>query len=266
MSSVGEMLKKARLKKQLSIGDIVKLTNIRSFYIKAMESDHFSELPQGEAYHKAFLANYAQSVDLNKDEVINLYNHFINQQIFIEEGLSSTEVRSDNDSHLTFKLLLKLGIALLVIGAIALAIFLEQKQTQQPLDVTSPAPAKVKKETSDSLVEPKQLTKTEPPPLAPASGEQAEQPALNLNEADLVLKAVVLEDTVIELQIDQDRANQITLKKGEIKEWPARKQFVLSLSDASAVKLSLNDSEPRILGQSGQHLSNIVFMKEQGSN
>ena len=103
MSSIGERLRSARIKKQLSIDDVVKVINIRSFFLNAMENNQFEELPEGDAYRRAFIKNYAESVELDKEEIVNLYNHLMAQK----ELLKNSRVK-DKATPKRFKWLVKL--------------------------------------------------------------------------------------------------------------------------------------------------------------
>ena len=72
----GMYLREAREKKGLSVDDVVRETKIQKRYIEAIESDNFEELP-GETYTKGFLKNYAQTVGLSPDDVVERYQSYL---------------------------------------------------------------------------------------------------------------------------------------------------------------------------------------------
>lgn len=72
MPILGEILRSEREKKGLSIKDIEKATSIRSLYLNAIEEQNYSVIP-GEVYLKGFIRNYASYLELNPQEMIDLY-------------------------------------------------------------------------------------------------------------------------------------------------------------------------------------------------
>jgi len=72
LKEIGEILKKAREEKGLSIDDIQQITKIRSRYLNAIEEGNLDVLP-GEVYAKGYIKSYAEAVGLNVREVMALY-------------------------------------------------------------------------------------------------------------------------------------------------------------------------------------------------
>lgn len=72
MSELGEVLKKAREEKGLSLDDIQEVTKIRKRYLEALENSEYNVLP-GKFYIRAFIKNYAEAVGLDSDEVLRYY-------------------------------------------------------------------------------------------------------------------------------------------------------------------------------------------------
>ncbi|MEE9432223.1 MAG: helix-turn-helix transcriptional regulator [Melioribacteraceae bacterium] len=66
-----EELKLAREKKKLSLDDIFNKTRIDIKYLEAIESGNFSIMP--DVYIRAFLKEYANSIDLSSTEILEKY-------------------------------------------------------------------------------------------------------------------------------------------------------------------------------------------------
>ena len=77
-----EQLKKARLKKGISLQQIAAKTRIDIKFLEAIDNGNFSFLP--DLYVKAFLRQYAKSVDLDENETIKKYDDALNGK-FIED-------------------------------------------------------------------------------------------------------------------------------------------------------------------------------------
>lgn len=72
MESLGKILKEARLKANVSIGQISRETKITKKYLEALENEEYSIFP-GETYLKGFLKSYCDFLNLNSKEMMNIY-------------------------------------------------------------------------------------------------------------------------------------------------------------------------------------------------
>ncbi len=64
MKTVGQLLKQARTRQNLSLEAVADITKIRLDYLQAIESDQFHRLPSA-TFVKGFIQNYAKSVGLD---------------------------------------------------------------------------------------------------------------------------------------------------------------------------------------------------------
>lgn len=72
MESVGQILKAARIAKNLSHDDVEKGTSIRRIYIEAIENDEYSKAP-GEVFVKGIIRTYGNFLGLNGAELVDMY-------------------------------------------------------------------------------------------------------------------------------------------------------------------------------------------------
>lgn len=70
---LGDMLREARTSRGLSLSDAERGTRIRQKYLVALEDDNLAALPS-PMYARGFLRNYAQYLELNSDEVLNMFD------------------------------------------------------------------------------------------------------------------------------------------------------------------------------------------------
>jgi cytoskeletal protein RodZ len=73
MESYGEVLRKAREAKRVSIESITQSTAITKEYIESLENERVEDFP-GESYFIGFLSNYCEFLGLNKEEILSLYH------------------------------------------------------------------------------------------------------------------------------------------------------------------------------------------------
>jgi transcriptional regulator with XRE-family HTH domain len=69
LSDVGELLRAARQKRNLSLAEVAAATRIKPIYLEALEDSEYSVLP-GTAYVTGFIRNYARFLGLHPDEVL----------------------------------------------------------------------------------------------------------------------------------------------------------------------------------------------------
>lgn len=79
MTKVSELLKKARLEKNIQLWEVEKETRIKVSFIKALEEGQYQKLPSF-AYARGFLTNYAQYLELDVPMVLALFRREFDQK------------------------------------------------------------------------------------------------------------------------------------------------------------------------------------------
>jgi cytoskeletal protein RodZ len=116
MESVGVYLKKEREAKDISLGEVARLTKISKFYLDYIERDEFEKLPQGP-YIKGYISSYSEQIGSDVDEALKLYDALNEKEKLThtvvpddweteEDGFSS-EIEKDEETNAFFSNLLK---------------------------------------------------------------------------------------------------------------------------------------------------------------
>lgn len=79
MLTIGEILKKTRLTKKISFGEVEKATKIRQKYLIALEENEFDKLPP-PTFTKGFIKNYSEFLGLNPKQLLLLYRREFNEK------------------------------------------------------------------------------------------------------------------------------------------------------------------------------------------
>jgi transcriptional regulator with XRE-family HTH domain len=122
VSDLGQLLKKARQDKGISMDQLEEMTKIRKRYLEAIEEGEYKILP-GSFYVRAFIKSYSESVGLDPNEVLGLYGNAIPAPA-VEAVAEPIRRRKRNDSRTTEKLskwastILMLSFVLLILGVI----------------------------------------------------------------------------------------------------------------------------------------------------
>ena len=99
MTELGKLLQQTRKRKKYSLDKVNKLTRLSLKYIKALEESDSSVFP-AEIYHKSSLKNYAKFLELDIDEVLELYEKEktgVQYELFSEEEINKQIVKKDNN-------------------------------------------------------------------------------------------------------------------------------------------------------------------------
>src|ERR1700676_5208722 len=68
----GDKFRKAREKKEISLDDVSNVTKIGARMLRAIEEEHFDQLPGG-VFNKGFIRAYAKHLGLNDEEAVSDY-------------------------------------------------------------------------------------------------------------------------------------------------------------------------------------------------
>lgn len=131
VTELGTRLKEARIAKGYSLEDLQDITKIQKRYLAGIENGNFNIMP-GPFYVRAFIKQYAEAVNLNADEMLELYKSEVPESMVEQEkSISSTPIRSRNISRSSSRLteiIPKIIVALFIIAIITIAWILLQNK------------------------------------------------------------------------------------------------------------------------------------------
>ena len=134
--SAGRALSAARKKKRLRYKKLSSELNIDESYLIALEEDNFELIPGGEAYVKGFLRSYAKKLDLNPDEIIQIYSGRKKNSDKTSSDLS-LQLKKDNINQTKYLAALVLVSALVVVFFLSLAFILGFPTNQKEQNLES---------------------------------------------------------------------------------------------------------------------------------
>ncbi|MFH1277723.1 MAG: helix-turn-helix domain-containing protein [Candidatus Eisenbacteria bacterium] len=118
MESVGETLKRAREKKQISVAELAKRTRVRAEFLEALEEDRYEIFP-ARTYVVGFLRSCARALGLDEEELLRRFRADRGEESPENEALWGDEPEAPPEAP---NRLLPL-LLLLVVAAAAAAIF-----------------------------------------------------------------------------------------------------------------------------------------------
>ena len=135
--SAGRALSAARKKKRLRYKKLSSELNIDESYLVALEEDNFELIPGGEAYVKGFLRSYAKKLDLNPDEIIQIYSSEREKNSDKTSSDLSLQLKKDNINQTKYLAALVLVPALVVVFFLSLAFILGFPTNQKEQNLES---------------------------------------------------------------------------------------------------------------------------------
>ncbi|ALV22968.1 helix-turn-helix domain-containing protein [Carnobacterium antarcticum] len=136
MNEIGEKLQEARKAKGYTLDDLQQMTKIQKRYLIAIEEGNYNVMP-GKFYARAFIKQYADTVGLNGDQLLEEYTDIVphtHDEEYVEK-VSSSQTRSGNKTgnELLGKVqdYLPTLVILLVVVVIAAAIYFAFIKTNQ---------------------------------------------------------------------------------------------------------------------------------------
>ncbi len=241
MQTVGQLLRKERENKGLSIKEIEAAISIRSLYISAIEEDNYTVIP-GEVYLKGFIRNYANYLGLDGQEVVNSYRESQLPSPVVDETIppktvtTSAEKLPKNSDH-SGKWMMISVLVICVIGS-AWWLFGPSKSPKEP---------QVNTQAQQVPVIPAQPQSTQP--LSPA---QTKPVSVTATYIEPCWTSVTADDKTIYEGIPNTK-DSIT--------WEAQKNITITVGNAGGVEIVANGQSVGKLGGKGEVVKKTFLPK-----
>lgn len=265
MSSVGETLRRERLRAGLDLDKIAQDTKIAKRTLELIETDQFEKLPGG-VFARSFVRQYARAVGVDEDEVVRELERTLApalEPLPTAREIAKQEIRmprvarwgllqnrtSSNSS------LPSLALVVLVMVVCSLAYTWWQK-SQQVRPASTPAPAAATAETAKTAGNPATAT------AAPTS----EAPAATTPESPAVTPAATQESAAgtVHLALTAEEATWVratangkvvfsgVIQPNETKSVDVADTVTLRVGNAGGVAITLNGKPIPAIGPKGQ--------------
>lgn len=129
--ALGDMLRRARESKGLSIDQLSTITRLNSLFIEALEEGRWDRLP-GQVYLKPFAKACAEALDLDLKEV---YKAIEGEKAQPPREESSLRIALEEKRRFDYKLPLVIIIGAAIIGIIYMTVRHQQKTNSQRVDL-----------------------------------------------------------------------------------------------------------------------------------
>ena len=250
-------LKLIREEKRITLENINYKTRIDIKFLEAIEDGNFEVLP--EVYVRAFIKEYAASLDLDGDTILKKYDlarkgiveEKITEEIKTEETPSGAvkefgSVAEDSStsekqakSQINNQIILAAGGVILIILVIIYFVFIKKSETKIILERPY-----------------KEIVQEQENRFEPAENENQIVPPQIIDS--LSLKIFASDTTWIQLTIDNTGQQEFMLFPNNVKFLKAASNFRLLIGNSGGVKFFLNDNPLDFAGRKGQ-IKNVLI-------
>ncbi|MBI5207452.1 MAG: DUF4115 domain-containing protein [Candidatus Firestonebacteria bacterium] len=270
METIGELLKRVREEKNISIEEIVKVTKIRQTYIKAIEENNKLILP-GEAYYKTFLKSYAICLGLDYEDIRKKY--LTEEPLEKKSGrkpeadeINQIEIKNQIKITTIFDRIFSKGInfknILIAAGIILFIYFILSRSSSKSSNVEEKPSVQEEihkeenkiSETNTQINDTSSLKETSHPQSSAAKPKREEFFSLQITG---------IETTWVRVKVDNEDVYEVFVKPAETRDWKARQKFELKVGNAGGIKVKLNDKDIPPIGKRGEVLDNVVFSRDK---
>lgn len=251
MAGEGRLLQEAREKNGWSYKDVEDHIKIRVRYLEALENEQYEILP-GITYTRGFLRTYSKHLDLNPEQIIDLYNTSLQPESAPEVHPPLTPIQS---TPVWFK-----PIVIIVMGLFAVAIvigitFLSRMNENPEVSGYNPAPLPTAPQTQAPSDQEQNDVQQQPP-------AQQEEQAPTIYEG-VVAELTFKEDCWLRVRVDGGPIEEGTNAAGTTKVLQGTQKIeFLTIGNAGGVAIKLNGKEVSPLGASREAVWNYIVTEE----
>ena len=278
MGTFGDKLKRERELRGVTLDEIAEATKIGTRSLKALEDEHFDQLPGG-IFNKGFVRAYAKFLGLDEEQMVSdflvaqgdqqsLKPDVMEKMAAQAEATRNAEYAATAGEHggKSNKIWITFAILVLVTAGVAAGIrYYKMKReagaeankaqvvapVQQPVATAPPSSVTADPSAQGSAAagtQPTNQTATEPPASAPADAGQGTTAASS--KAPLELQIHVTKATWLSVQADDKEPTNETLRDSATKTVVAQNKVVLTTGNS--VDVTCNGKALGILGADNQ--------------
>ena len=255
MGRIGETLREARERKNLTLKDAEEATKIRLKYLQDLENENFENLP-GRAYAIGFLKTYAKYLQIEDQALVEEFKAKNRSDEYIQNQRSKSNVNRKIEINIQpgriHRLLLIGLVIVLLIGTNFLYNYLDNKNTIDQREDLKPEVI---------VEEPNQNEEVSPQPSDEGGIDQGlpDLPGNNIDKIQVSVKISEEENSKCWINVVADDKNIFsgTLTSGEEKSFEANDKLEIKLGNAGVAYIVANGEELGTLGSKGSVVTKL---------
>ena len=250
--AIGDTLREARDKMELSVEDIEEATKIRRKYIRALEDNNFEVIP-GKVYVRGFLRSYARCLNLDGDKLVQEFNEMNDYQMENNDPPQETIISIPKNTGKRYKRYLA-AVAVVVLAGFIYLLGSSNANLQDKLSDRPGSPKSTDNQPYGGA------TPGNPGLKTPENGAKNEAPLMGM---DVVLQ-VTDSECWMSIIVDDQNAFEGMVGPGNTKTFKGEESVQLKLGNAGAVKVMVNGRDYGFLGAQGQVITRAFQVGSTG--
>ena len=239
LANIGLILKQKREEHSYTLEHVSEITRITLTNLRNIENGELEALP-GLVFVRGFIRNYAKLIGVESDWMIEALNQTFTNREQPVDGTSKVEKQDlPLERERTNSKYLLIAATVVIIAVIA-AVYFSMTSSNRYSSITErveTVQAVEKKEVAAEEV----LKEVEMGTGPKTSKENQAKSAPVISPLSLTL--VALESQWIRLVVDEQEPIELELVEGEKYEWPANKEYLLTMTTGSTASIHLNGEE-----------------------
>lgn len=254
LKEIGELLKRTREEKGLTLIDLQARTKIRLRYLQAIEEGELGKIPLGEVYLKGFLKAYAGALGLDGQAILERYHKTLQPVPPPTPPEISPPVPARPGLTISRPVSLSLFFLLLLVLAAGAVSFLNRKAeapSSPPISEPSPPPASYNPPPPQPAPKPPEIKATENTPSRIVYVVKAEKLLLTASFEDLCWVGV---------EVDGQTRLEENVPRGKTLTWEGKESIKIRAGKPWVIKVNLNGVD---LGPGGEYgpVRDLVFVR-----
>ena len=239
LASIGLILKQKREEHSYTLEHVAEITRITLTNLRNIENGELEALP-GLGFVRGFIRNYAKLVGVESDWMIEALNQTFTNREQPVDGSSTVEKQDQplgkERNNSKFLLIGATVVIILVIAGIYWNISTSNRYSSMTERVETVQAVEKKEVAAEEVLKEVEMN------TGPKTSEENQAKTVPVI-SPLSLTLVALESQWIRLVVDEQEPIELELVEGEKYEWPANKEYLLTMTTGSTASIHLNGEE-----------------------
>jgi cytoskeleton protein RodZ len=251
----GAKLREARERKGVSLRQIANVTKISVGMLDALERNDIKRLPGG-IFSRAFVRSFASEVGLDPETTIQEFIAQFGDDSVGAGNLASTQIEDNvalDSARRTASTFISLLVVSVVVAAVIIYFTIAGRRAAPVTTESAPAAAA----QSAAALEPER-SPVAAPSSSNAASDRASAPVTDPRPVEesaadrLVVNLVASRQCWVSATVDGKKQVERLLQPGDRRTFEVRRELVVTIGDAGAVTMTINGTEAKPLGKSGE--------------
>lgn len=273
MASVGETLRRARLKRNIELNRVADELKISATMLKAIEEEHFEKLPGG-VFARSFVRQYARFLEVDEGEIASELNKVLEPPLAAQEAapivpaaeiplprMSQWQSVGDYGGRVSSSVWALVVMVVVMLGCAGAYAWWQRARHTVTVRVKPPVATEAARQATPARAAPP-VNAPAPPAPTPAPAVTASVPAAPVEEkADagqigdgphaVQVELIAQEPTWVSVRTDGNYSFSGTLEANQSRTVSADRNVVLKVGNAAGLEVRLNGKSIGSLGDAG---------------